>query len=102
MLDTDQDPDAGGMITCLKLTPEELPVVVLPDKAFLRNPSTPQLADSIGLTESFDPDHVYDLTVVGAGPAGLASAVYGASEGSRHAGNRAARPWWTGRHQLQD
>ncbi|HEX8444661.1 MAG TPA: FAD-dependent oxidoreductase [Allosphingosinicella sp.] len=81
MLDTDQDPDAGGMITCLKVQPEELPVVVLPDKAFLRNPTTPALADAIGLTESFDPDHVYDLTVVGAGPAGLAAAVYGASEG---------------------
>jgi thioredoxin reductase (NADPH) len=81
MLDTDQDPDAGGMITCLKLTPEQLPVVVLPDKENLRNPSTPELADRLGLTESFDPDKVYDVTVVGAGPAGLAAAVYGASEG---------------------
>jgi thioredoxin reductase (NADPH) len=81
MLDTDQDPDAGGMISCLNVQPEELPVVVLPDKAFLRNPSTPALADAIGLTENFDPDRVYDLTVVGAGPAGLAAAVYGASEG---------------------
>jgi thioredoxin reductase (NADPH) len=81
MLDTDQDPDAGGMITCLQLSPDELPVVVLPDKASLRNPSTAELADALGLTERFDPDHVYDLTVVGAGPAGLAAAVYGASEG---------------------
>jgi thioredoxin reductase (NADPH) len=81
MLDTDQDPDAGGMITHLKLTPGQLPVVVLPDKANLHNPSTPQLADALGLTESFDVNRVYDLTVVGAGPAGLAAAVYGASEG---------------------
>jgi thioredoxin reductase (NADPH) len=56
-------------------------VVVLPDKANLHNPSTPQLADALGLTESFDVNRVYDLTVVGAGPAGLAAAVYGASEG---------------------
>jgi thioredoxin reductase (NADPH) len=81
MLDTDEDPDAGGMVTCLKITPEQLPVVVLPDKDFLRNPSTPELADALGLTESFDPERVYDVTVVGAGPAGLAAAVYGASEG---------------------
>nr|WP_295374913.1 cyclic nucleotide-binding domain-containing thioredoxin-disulfide reductase [uncultured Sphingosinicella sp.] len=81
MLDTDADPDAGGMITCLSVAPEELPVVVLPSKSFLRNPATPALADALGLTEAFDPDRVYDLTVVGAGPAGLAAAVYGASEG---------------------
>ncbi len=81
MLDTDVDPDAGGMITCLSVAPDQLPVVVLPSKSFLRNPTTPALADALGLTESFDADRVYDLTVVGAGPAGLAAAVYGASEG---------------------
>jgi thioredoxin reductase (NADPH) len=81
MLDTDGDPDAGGMINCLSIAPNELPVVVLPSKSFLRNPTTPELADALGLTETFDPDRVYDLTVVGAGPAGLAAAVYGASEG---------------------
>jgi thioredoxin reductase (NADPH) len=81
MLDTDEDPDAGGLVTCLKLTREELPVVVLPGKSLLRNPSNSELADAIGLTEEREPDRVYDLAVVGAGPAGLAAAVYGASEG---------------------
>jgi thioredoxin reductase (NADPH) len=81
MLDTDQDPDAEGFLPCLKVTRDELPVVVLPDQDFLRRPSTPELADALGLTEAFDPNRVYDLTVVGAGPAGLAAAVYGASEG---------------------
>jgi thioredoxin reductase (NADPH) len=81
MLDTDADPDAGGFITCLHLTSEELPVVVLPGKSLLRNPTNPELADAVGLTEDRDPDRVYDLAVIGAGPAGLASAVYGASEG---------------------
>ena len=81
MLDTDLDPDAEGFLSCLQIAPEELPVVVLPGHSFLRNPATPALADALGLTESFDPDRVYDLTVVGAGPAGLAAAVYGASEG---------------------
>ncbi len=81
MLDTDEDPDAGGFVTCLQLTPEELPVVVLPGKSLLRNPSNAEIADAVGLTEQRDPNRVYDLAVVGAGPAGLAAAVYGASEG---------------------
>jgi thioredoxin reductase (NADPH) len=81
MLDTDVDPDAEGFLGCLQISEDELPVVVLPSHSFLRNPATPALADALGLTESFDADRVYDLTVVGAGPAGLASAVYGASEG---------------------
>jgi thioredoxin reductase (NADPH) len=81
MLDTDSDPDAEGFLTCLQVGHQELPVVVLPGHAFLRNPSTPALADALGLTEQFDPERIYDLTVVGAGPAGLAAAVYGASEG---------------------
>jgi len=81
MLDVDVDPDAVGCLDCQGIQPDELPVVILPGGQVLRNPATPALADSLGLTESFDPSHVYDLTVVGAGPAGLAAAVYGASEG---------------------
>lgn len=81
MLDTDADPDAEGFLDCLSISPDQLPVVVLPGHSFLRNPKTPELADALGLTESFDPNRTYDLTVVGAGPAGLAAAVYGASEG---------------------
>lgn len=81
MLDTDADPDAEGFLGCLQIGHGELPVVVLPGHSFLRNPSTPELADALGLTENFDLDRVYDMTVVGAGPAGLAAAVYGASEG---------------------
>ena len=81
MLDTDADPDVGGCLDCQGIGLDELPVVMLPHGQVLRNPATPALADALGLTESFDPDRVYDVTVVGAGPAGLASAVYGASEG---------------------
>jgi thioredoxin reductase (NADPH) len=81
MLDTEVDPDAEGFLSCLQIGHGELPVVVLPGHSFLRNPSTPELADALGLTESFDPGRVHDMTVVGAGPAGLAAAVYGASEG---------------------
>jgi thioredoxin reductase (NADPH) len=81
MLGTDVDPDTEGVLRCLKVTPDQLPVVLLPGHSFLANPTTPQLADALGLTEAFEPGRVYDLTVVGAGPAGLAAAVYGASEG---------------------
>ncbi|HEY0043163.1 MAG TPA: FAD-dependent oxidoreductase [Allosphingosinicella sp.] len=80
-IDTDLDPDAEGMLRCLQLGPEALPALLLPDQNVLRNPSTPELADAIGLTEPFDCSRIYDLVVVGAGPAGLAAAVYGASEG---------------------
>jgi len=82
-LDTDSDPDAEGFLEFFQLRAEHLPVVVAPPDQVLRNPSTPALADALGLTEAFDPDDVFDLAVVGAGPAGLASAVYAASEGLR-------------------
>ncbi|HEY0085534.1 MAG TPA: FAD-dependent oxidoreductase [Allosphingosinicella sp.] len=81
LLDTDVDPDAEGLLDCPKLRGAALPVVLMPGHAFLSNPATPALADALGLTEGFDPARFYDLVVVGAGPAGLAAAVYGASEG---------------------
>lgn len=79
-IDTDQDPDAAGFLECLALTQADLPVVVLEGRV-LRNPSNAALADALGLATALDPDHVHDLAVVGAGPAGLAAAVYAASEG---------------------
>lgn len=81
LLDTERDPDAGGFLQCFDLSSEQLPVVVLPGKELLRNPSDAELADGLGITETLDPDQVYDVAVVGAGPAGLAAAVYAASEG---------------------
>ena len=81
LLDTEKDPDAGGFLECFQLEPEQLPVLVLPGEVVLRNPSDADLADGLGLIEKLDPDAVYDVAVVGAGPAGLAAAVYAASEG---------------------
>ncbi|MCE9657072.1 MAG: FAD-dependent oxidoreductase [Burkholderiales bacterium] len=81
VLDTEQDADAGGFLECFSLTAAELPVIVLPGHRALRNPSLAELADALGITEDFDHATVFDLAVVGAGPAGLAAAVYGASEG---------------------
>ena len=81
LYDTEQDADAGGFLECFSLTAAELPVIVLPEHRALRNPTLAALADALGITEDFDHAAVFDLAVVGAGPAGLAAAVYGASEG---------------------
>ncbi|WP_114240825.1 cyclic nucleotide-binding domain-containing thioredoxin-disulfide reductase [Dyella sp. C9] len=81
LIDTEVDPEAGGFIEAFQLRREQLPVIICPERCFLQNPSTSELADELGLTEVIDPQHVYDVAVVGAGPAGLAAAVYAASEG---------------------
>jgi thioredoxin reductase (NADPH) len=59
----------------------EMPLVVCPDGTVLKCPTEQALAQRLGMYPKLDPDHVYDVTVVGAGPAGLATAVYAASEG---------------------
>ena len=81
LLDTEADPAAGGFLDCFSLTPDELPVVIVAGETVLRNPNNAELADALGLTEAMDPTHAWDVAIVGAGPAGLASAVYAASEG---------------------
>ena len=58
-----------------------LPAVILSDGRTLHRPTITQLADELGITELPDPEMIYDLAVVGAGPSGLAAAVYAASEG---------------------
>jgi len=59
----------------------ELPAVVLPDGRILARPSITDLADELGITEPTDPHTIYDVAVIGAGPSGLAAAVYAASDG---------------------
>ena len=83
MLDVESDPDAQVTLRSFDLPADEYPVVIIPGSERLRNPRTPALADALGLTERIDPDEAFDLAVIGAGPAGLAAAVYGASEGLR-------------------
>ena len=58
-----------------------MPVLICRGDAVLRNPSNQQIAECLGFNEAIDQTHVRDLVIVGAGPAGLAAAVYGASEG---------------------
>jgi thioredoxin reductase (NADPH) len=80
LLDLESDPTAEGWLRGLGLAPEDTPVVLFRDR-LLRNPSTAELATLFGLSEVDAHEEVFDLVVVGAGPAGLAAAVYGASEG---------------------
>ena len=81
MLDPDTDVTAQAMLDRFHIDPEELPIVLCPGGQLLRNPGEGELARCIGLVGKMDPDKVYDVAIVGAGPAGLAAAVYGASEG---------------------
>jgi len=83
-LDAATDPKAMELLTLAAPPDSVLPVVIFPDGVILQNPSTQELAEKIGLRGHAEVA-LYDLLVVGAGPAGLAAAVYGASEGLRTA-----------------
>ena len=81
LLDPTIDPEACELATKYGVACAELPLVISPDGAVLRNPSIAELARSIGMIARLDGAKVYDVAVVGSGPAGLATAVYAASEG---------------------
>ena len=79
-VDTDADPNVEQILKQFGVTEADMPVVACGKKLVLRNPSFQQLADAIGLRRPLE-RKIYDLLIVGAGPAGLAAAVYGSSEG---------------------
>jgi thioredoxin reductase (NADPH) len=80
-LNPETDPEAKALIERFHIDPGQLPIVLCPGGQLLRNPSEIELARCIGLVGPIDPGRVYDAAIVGAGPAGLATAVYAASEG---------------------
>jgi len=80
-LDPATDSCASTLKDRFKIAEAQLPIVLCPGGQLLRNPSEAELARCIGLLRAIDPQHVYDTVIVGAGPAGLAAAVYAASEG---------------------
>jgi len=82
-LDPEVDTDGKGLIERFHVDPGQLPIVLCPRGELLRNPGETELARCIGLVDPIDPDRVYDVAIVGAGPAGLAAAVYAGSEGLR-------------------
>jgi len=79
--DPDEDSCAKTLIEQFHLSPSDLPAVLCANGQILHNPTERQLARCIGLLEAIDPNLVHDLAIIGAGPAGLAAAVYAASEG---------------------
>jgi thioredoxin reductase (NADPH) len=80
-LNPETDADAKALIERFHVDTGQLPIVLCPNGQLLRNPTEPELARCIGLLGPIDPNRVYDVIVVGAGPAGLATAVYAGSEG---------------------
>jgi thioredoxin reductase (NADPH) len=80
-LDPDADASARTLVQGFHVDAAELPIVLCPNGSMLRNPSEVELAGCLGLIHPIDERTVYDVAIVGAGPAGLAAAVYGASEG---------------------
>jgi len=80
-IDLDHDTVAQSLLDHFHFRIEEIPVLICRGEKVLRNPSNAEAAECFGLNQGIDEAVVYDLIVVGAGPAGLAAAVYGASEG---------------------
>jgi thioredoxin reductase (NADPH) len=81
LLDPDSEHDAADLIARYSPKPEDWPIVVATDGTVLRNPSETQLARAIGMIGGPRGERIYDVAIVGCGPAGLATAVYAASEG---------------------
>lgn len=80
-LDSDTDPCARTLIERFHVDPHHLPIVLCPNGKLLHNPGENELARCVGLLRPVDANKVYDVAIIGAGPAGLAAAVYAASEG---------------------
>jgi thioredoxin reductase (NADPH) len=79
-LDLDLDPDAQGMLDHFHVTITDVPVLICRG-TLLKNPGNQEIAKCLGFNDAIERTHVRDVIIVGAGPAGLAAAVYGASEG---------------------
>ncbi len=80
-IDLERDPDVQSMLDSFKISASEIPVLICRGQLVLRNPNNQEIAECLGFNESIDQTQVRDLVVIGAGPSGLAAAVYGASEG---------------------
>ncbi len=81
VLETVGDGKGPALVERLGILPHDLPLMLCPDDTVLKNPNTEEVAACLGITPELDPERVYDVAIVGAGPAGLAAAVYAASEG---------------------
>ena len=80
-IDLERDPDVQNLLDSFQVSASEIPVLICRGQIVLRTPSNQEIADCLGFNEPIDQTHVRDLIIIGAGPSGLAAAVYGASEG---------------------
>jgi thioredoxin reductase (NADPH) len=80
-IDLDRDDDVQTLLDRLRVAPGDIPVLICRGELVLRNPTNQEIADCLGFNEAIDPAQVRDVIIVGAGPSGLAAAVYAASEG---------------------
>ena len=81
VLDASTDQAGHALVERLGVLPADLPLMVCPSGSVLKNPSDKEAASCLGMVPELDPAKIYDVAVVGAGPAGLAASVYAASEG---------------------
>src|ERR671933_40898 len=80
-MELERDPDVQNLLDSFQVSASQIPVLICRGQIVLRNPTSQEIADCLGFNESIDQTHVRDLVIIGAGPSGLAAAVYGASEG---------------------
>jgi thioredoxin reductase (NADPH) len=80
-VDVEKDPGVQALLDRFQITIHDVPVLICRYDRVLKNPTNEEVADCLGLNAGIEQTHIHDLIVVGAGPAGLAAAVYGASEG---------------------
>jgi thioredoxin reductase (NADPH) len=80
-VDLERDPEVQNLLDGFHIAASEIPVVICRGEIVLRNPTNQQIADCLGFNEAIDQTQIRDLVIIGAGPAGLAAAVYAASEG---------------------
>src|SRR5438876_289288 len=80
-IDLERDPDVQNLLDGFHIAASDIPVVICRGQLVLRNPTNQQIADCLGFNQTIDQTHMRDLVIIGAGPSGLAAAVYGASEG---------------------
>jgi thioredoxin reductase (NADPH) len=80
-IDLDSDTASQELLDRFQIAVNEVPVVICRGETVLRNPTNVQIAECLGFNETFDQSEVHDVVIIGAGPAGLAAAVYGATEG---------------------
>ncbi len=80
-IDLDRDADVQDLLDRFQVSAADVPVLICRGEVVLRTPTNRQIADSLGFNEAIDQTQIRDVVIVGAGPAGLAAAVYAASEG---------------------